>query len=96
MSFRCINAFAFKDVVYPNGYQAEDDDPILKTHADHFAEVEQGFTARAVEQAEAKPGGLRATAPKKQPAKKAAPAPAPKTAHKPADDSPAESDEEKK
>lgn len=75
MSFRCINAFAFKDVVYPNGYQAEDDDPILKTHADHFAEVEHGFTARAVEQAEAKPGGLRATAPKKSPAKKAGPKP---------------------
>jgi hypothetical protein len=78
MSFRCINAFAFGDAVYGNGFQVEDDDPILKTHADHFAEVEHGFTGRAVEQAEAKPGGLRATTPKKQPAKKAPAAPTPK------------------
>lgn len=75
MSFRCINAFVFNDVVYPNGFQAEDNDPILKTHSEHFAEVEQGLANRAVEQAEATPGGLRASS-KKQPAKKAAPKPA--------------------
>lgn len=74
MSFRCINAFAYNDVVYPNGYQVEDADAILKTHASHFAEVEQGFTARAVEQAEATPGGLRAKPAKKAAAKKSPPA----------------------
>lgn len=78
MSFRCINAFAYNDVVYPNGYQVEDADAILKTHAEHFAEVEVGFTARAVEQAEAKPEGLRAT-PKKKSAAKAAPKIEPKS-----------------
>lgn len=74
MSFRCINAFVFGDVVYPNGFQAEDNDPILKTHGDHFAEVDQSVANRMVEQAEATPGGLRAKTPaKKAPAKKAAP-----------------------
>lgn len=74
MTFRCINAFVFDDVVYPNGFQAEDNDPILKTHGTHFAQVEQGMPNRAVEQAEATPGGLRAKTPaKKAPAKKAAP-----------------------
>jgi hypothetical protein len=93
MSFRCINAFSFGDTVYANGYEAADGDPILKTHADHFAEVDNSpFVGRAVEQAVAEPGGLRAVSKKKAPAK-AAPKPA---AHKTADDSPAESDEEKK
>jgi hypothetical protein len=90
MSFRCINAFAFQNQVYGNGLQVEDDAAILKTHRDHFAQVEQNFTARAVEQAEAKPEGLRATTkPAAKPeAKKAVPAPAspptPKPAPKPA------------
>ncbi|GAS95469.1 uncharacterized protein RMCC_2435 [Mycolicibacterium canariasense] len=77
MSFRCINAFAYKDVVYPNGFQAEDDDPILKTHGEHFAAVDQGSATRAVEQAVARPDGLRAVPAKKAPAKKAAPKPGP-------------------
>lgn len=79
MSFRCINAFAFQGQVYGNGLQVEDDAAILKTHRDHFAEVEQNFTARAVEQAEAKPEGLRVVAkPEVKPeAKKAVPPPAP-------------------
>lgn len=90
MSFRCINAFAFGDHMYSNGYEAADDDPILRTHRDHFAEVEISPT-RSVEQAVAEPGGMRAVT-KKKPPQKAAPKPGPK----PADDSPAESDEEKK
>ena len=73
MSYRCINAFAFDGVVYPNGFQAEDGDPILKSHGEHFAEVDESgpLTARAVEQAVAEPGGLRAAPKKKAPAKKA-------------------------
>jgi hypothetical protein len=81
MTYRCINAFAFGDGVYGNGYQAEDDDPILRTHADHFAKVEEPHLARAVEQAVATPGGLRSTSTaKKAPAKKAAPHVTPKSA----------------
>lgn len=72
MSHRCIDAFVFNERVYPNGIQIGDDDPILKTHADHFAEVDESTGFRAVEQAVAGPGGLR-HADKKAPAKKAAP-----------------------
>lgn len=79
MSHRCIDAFAFDDRVYPNGIQVDDNDPILKTHAAHFAEVDESGVSRAVEQAVAEPGGLR-PAPKRAPAKKApAKAAAPKT-----------------
>lgn len=74
MSFRCINAFVYQDAVYPNGLQVEDGADILKSHADHFAEVDESLPPRAVEQAEAAPGGMRATSKKKAPAKKAAPA----------------------
>lgn len=73
MSHRCIDAFVFDERVYPNGIQVDDSDPILKTHAGHFAEVDESGVSRAVEQAVAEPGGLR-SAPKKAPAKKAAPA----------------------
>lgn len=81
MSQRCINAFAFDDKIYGNGVVVGDDDSILKTHADHFAEVDESgpSQARAVEQAVAEPGGMRSTSKKKAPAKKAAPkAPEPK------------------
>lgn len=79
MSYRCINAFAYGDAVFGNGFQVEDGDAILKTHADHFAAVDESFVGRAVEQAEATPGGLRTASPKKKaaPAKKAAAHPAP-------------------
>lgn len=76
MSHRCIDAFVFDDRVYPNGIQVDDSDPILKTHAGHFAEVDESGPARAVEQAVAEPGGLR-SAPKK--AAKKAPAKATST-----------------
>lgn len=79
MSHRCIDAFVFDDRVYPNGIQVDDSDPILKTHAGHFAEVDESGPARAVEQAVAEPGGLR-SAPKKAAAKKA---PAKATSAKP-------------
>lgn len=69
MSFRCIDAFVFDDRVYPNGVQVADNDPILKTHSGHFAEVDESAPFRAVEQAVAEPGGLRAA-----PARKTAPA----------------------
>lgn len=74
MSHRCINAFAFEDKVFGNGIVVADDDPILTSHGDHFAEVDEIGAARAVEQAVAEPGGLRAAPRKKAPAKKAAPA----------------------
>lgn len=52
MSFRCINGFAFGDSTYPGGAQVEDDDPILETHRDHFAQVHipagSGVTETAV------------------------------------------------
>lgn len=79
MSHRCIDAFVFDDRVYPNGIQVDDSDPILKTHAGHFAEVDESGPTRAVEQAVAEPGGLR-SAPKKAAAKKA---PAKATSAKP-------------
>lgn len=79
MSHRCIDAFVFDDRVYPNGIQVDDSDPILKTHAGHFAEVDESGPARAVEQAVAEPGDLR-SAPKKAAAKKA---PAKATSAKP-------------
>lgn len=74
MSFRCINAFVFGEKVFPNGYEAGDDDPILKSHRDHFAEVQAGSVGLAIEQATATPGGLRATPAKKATPKAAKPA----------------------
>jgi hypothetical protein len=79
VSFRCINAFMFGDNVYPNGYEAADDDPILRTHGDHFAEVDHSTLSRAVEQAVAEPGGMRAVSKGKAPVKTAQ-KPAPKPA----------------
>ena len=76
MTFRCINAFAFGGEVYPNGFEADAGDPILKSHGAHFVEVERGV-GRAVEQAVAEPGGLRASsAPKKAAGQKPAMKPA--------------------
>lgn len=40
MSHRCINAFLYDNRIYPGGLQVEDDNPILETHAAHFAKVE--------------------------------------------------------
>jgi hypothetical protein len=64
----------FADNVYPNGLEVADDAAILRSHADHFAQVEQPVLGRAVEQAVAEPGGMRAVSK----AKKASPKPGPK------------------
>lgn len=74
MSFRCINAFMFADNVYPNGLEVADDAAILRTHAGHFAQVDQPTLTRSVEQAVAEPGGMRAVSKPK----KALPKPGPK------------------
>lgn len=78
--YRCINAFAYGDQIYSGGVQVDDGDPILATHASHFARVEARPVARlaAVEEATAAPGERRAlstgvakkTAAKKAPAKR--------------------------
>lgn len=66
MSYRCINAFMYADRVYPGGIQVSDGDPILKTHAAHFARVE--VAAPFTETATATPGETRTTvAPKQEP-----------------------------
>jgi hypothetical protein len=75
VSFRCINAFMFATSVYPNGLEVADDAAILRTHADHFAQVEQPTLGRSVEQAVAEPGGMRAVSKPK----KALPKPGPKS-----------------
>lgn len=76
MSFRCTNAFVFEDRVYPGGSQVGDDDPILKSHGDNFAKVDES-AIRATETTTAVPAEQRivepvgAVEPKKAPAKKA-------------------------
>lgn len=61
MSFRCTNAFLFADKLYPGGVLIADDDPILQTHAGHFAEVT--YPAAGVETATAAPGEKREAQP---------------------------------
>ena len=76
-TYRCINAFTFKDRMYPGGLQVEDGDDILATHGAHFARVTD-TSAPITETATAEPGEQRdLTPPRKAPAKKA---PAKKTA----------------
>lgn len=58
MSYRVVDAFVYLEAVYPGGRQVEDDDPILQTHAHHFAKVSEP-AAGAVETATAAPGELR-------------------------------------
>ncbi|WP_099024324.1 hypothetical protein [Mycolicibacterium palauense] len=40
MSHRCTNAFLYDGKVYAGGRQVADDDPILLTHSNHFAKVQ--------------------------------------------------------
>lgn len=58
MSYRVVDAFVYLEAVYPGGRQVEDDDPILQTHAHHFAKVSD-TAAGAAETATAAPGQLR-------------------------------------
>lgn len=39
MAYRCINAFSTESRTVAHGAEIEDDDPILKTHAEHFSHV---------------------------------------------------------
>lgn len=80
-TYRCINAFAFGDRMYPGGSQVEEGDPILASHGAHFARV---ASQAVVEATTAEPGARRDLTPpktavtKKAPAKKIAPSsPAP-------------------
>lgn len=59
MSYRCINAFDYANRIYPGGAQIEDDDPILATHAAHFAKVVTVPSFAATETASASPGEVR-------------------------------------
>lgn len=80
MKFRCINAFAFDDKVYPGGLEVDGDDPIMRSHRAHFAQVEQASSPVVSEVATAAPGEPRSlTAPKRGPGRR-----------KPADEEPAE------
>lgn len=70
MSYRCVEPFATATGdVYGGGCIVSDDDPILTTHASHFARVNEPVLR--TETATAAPSEHRA-APKKAPAKKAA------------------------
>lgn len=75
MSYRCTGAFLFADRVYSGGQQVEDDDPILRTHAEYFTKVDE--LTRAAETASAAPGEVRHAPVKKAPPAKKAPATAP-------------------
>lgn len=61
MSHRCINAFLYDNQVYPGGQLVADDHPILETHADFFAKVEDHRVGS--ETASQGPGELRAPTP---------------------------------
>lgn len=77
MSYRCINAFAFGDKIYPGGLQVDDTDPILVSHVAHFARVGEA-PASSTEVASAAPEEKREARPapaKQVPAKPAAPKP---------------------
>lgn len=58
MSHRCISPFAFGNLVYAGGRVVDDDDPILRTHAHHFARVESAGPVRT-ETASSAPGEVR-------------------------------------
>lgn len=57
MSYRCTNAFAYGDRVFPGGVEVADDDPILETHAANFSQVAD--LRPATETATAAPGSVR-------------------------------------
>jgi len=78
MSYRCVEPFATAaGDVYGGGCVVSDDDPILRSHSGHFARVSE--PVQRTETATAAPGEHR-SAPKKAPAKKAAPHVEPKPA----------------
>ena len=78
MSYRCVDPFVTAaGQVYPGGCSVSDSDPILQSHAGHFARVDESIQSARTETATAAPGEHRAA--KKAPAKKAAPQPEPKT-----------------
>lgn len=66
-TYRCIDAFAFRDHIYPGGIVVDEGDPILTTHTAHFARVNQPAASAASETASAAPSEHRtpATAPPK-------------------------------
>lgn len=85
MSHRCINAFDYNNRVFPGGYQIEDNDPILDTHAAHFVRVGE-VPSVGTETASAAPTRPRAVDHKPEP-RRGRPR---KQAISPADESPEE------
>lgn len=72
-TYRCVNAFALGDRVYPGGAEVEEGDDILKTHSAHFVRVATPV-APVVEVTTAEPGERRdLTPPQKAPAKRVPP-----------------------
>ena len=41
MSYRCTNPFLYGERIFAGGALVPDDHPILQTHAEHFAKVEE-------------------------------------------------------